>query len=1279
VSSDPATPAPRELGGTQLLDALASLARSPRAASALEGLVAFCALLVLRHADELEAEDEAVAVFDGSHFRRSMPVGVRWRDLCRMAPHDLTTALRTLDASLADCEDRGGGALARRVSLALPSTHIDDRNAAFTVVRDLSLSSLFDRHAVLDALDAVLFAAQSQLGPRLWTPPALARWMVSLAAPSVFARVYDPCFGVGTLLTEVVRQRALARLEHHGLAEAAQEPTVFGVELSPTSFAVGLARVILAGEDRPALEPGDALSRELPASVRRGGFDVVLMDSPFGQRVTSDATSRAELRTTSGEALFLQHAMACLRPDGRVVAITPPGLMFRGGGVAEVRRALLSRFRVNALIELPRGTFLPDTTVGGVIVDFSRADPLDTVSVLTPQFESGRTTGLLDALDEHGGALPMHARELVIRDVLNTPDASLAGADARARDGRGGWKGPRTFIEALHGLAEGVIVLKRLGDLASVSVRRARPERDLAPERSTPLVSVSDLRDGVIVTPRGRVTALPPSPMFSLIPGDVVVGVRGQRICAAVAANGAIGAVPDQSLFLLRLTPEARTDLAPSFLAALLEEPLVRETLLAGASSLRLSAAALSGLPIPVPPLPTQELSLRDREEGSLFDRLRTALSLSDDPLISWVESSEAVVALGRDLFRGEASEHVARLVSLAEDLRTTFGTSLPTTDPPWSFAEHLNRITPYLADLERTRHGMERLAVLQVARFEHERLTGTVLKGRRSDRGSDLLINLGQTMDVAAEQIARDHRIELARHNVLTGEGDASECALTFLNSGTIGVCALTLRGPGFTYGGSSLGPGEEVTFTARITHPRDAAEVEFVVGVSCRQFDGEVYTGRLIVKLDLQLSSLSPDRPLDASPYITGASLTRSEMVYGRDPIFEDLSRLLASPNAAPLVLLEGNKRVGKTSIMNQLLASRAPAGYVVSYATLQGAAGRSEGGGLTDREIWHHVAYSIADAIVAAGLLVPPPEVTLDEKPSAFARKLALRRALSSFITADHPYDAFVTWIELVLEALGERRLLVMIDEFDKLQEGVEAGVTSPQLVENLRAMYLQRPRLGFVIAGGRRLARLRTEYFSALFGVGHRITVGPLPEDAARALVTEPVRGQLLWLPDARDEGRASMRATPLLDPGGVQPGLSAGGPRERASHRRRLRREGARRGRRRDGPLPDPMEAGWDAAAAAPPRALCDGRGERRRARHRCAGGAAHEPRRLGAGGGDRRRPRGARRAGAHRPGDQRGLSAIPAPVADLRSLGAAPCRPGALAREASLQTDLEET
>jgi type I restriction enzyme M protein len=145
-----------------------------------------------------------------------------------------------------------------------------------------------------------------------------------------------------------------------------------------------------------------------------------------------------------------------------------------------------------------------------------------------------------------------------------------------------------------------------------------------------------------------------------------------------------------------------------------------------------------------------------------------------------------------------------------------------------------------------------------------------------------------------------------------------------------------------------------------------------------------------------------------------------------------------------------------------------------------------------------------------------------VTLDEKPSAFARKLALRRALSSFITADHPYDAFVTWIELVLEALGERRLLVMIDEFDKLQEGVEAGVTSPQLVENLRAMYLQRPRLGFVIAGGRRLARLRTEYFSALFGVGHRITVGPLPEDAARALVTEPVRGQLLWLPDARDE-------------------------------------------------------------------------------------------------------------------------------------------------------------
>ncbi|MFO0626510.1 MAG: N-6 DNA methylase [Polyangiales bacterium] len=1108
--SAPATSAPRELGGTQLLDELTTLARSPRAASALEGLVAFCALLVLRHADELEAEDEAVAVFDGTPFQRSLTVGVRWRELCRMEEAQLRVALRTLPAFLSDSEDRGGGALARRVTPALTSTHLDDRVAAFAVVRDLSLASIFDRHAVLDALDAVLGRQSEGKGEALDTPLVLARWMVDQVEAAPTARVYDPCFGIGALLAEVVRRRALARLDHPVSTREPETTSIFGVERSPTAFVIGLARVILAGEDRPALELGDTLEREMPASLRRDGFDLVLAHPPFGARIAATSAGRHEFKTLALEGLFLQHVMACLRPRGRAVLLLPRGILFQGGAVAELRRALLNRLSVEAIHLLPGGLLLPATAIETALLCLERTLPSETISVIELKHGIGRGAAAQEELAFGGGAPRTTTR--LRSEVLASPGCLLIAEEVDH------------LREQLVRLGEDIAVVP-LRDLCSV--RRGTATSAKGRE---PVVLSANIADGRIMLnsrfgAESETRDVAIRTELPLRAGDIVLSIVGGSVRAGLVANGAVGAVAHREVLVVRLHESVRPALSPQFLLRYLCDPVVEVALLArtrGTASRWVRPGDFAALPVPVPPLPLQERAARDRSVPTLLEALGAVMSRGPVPLEAWVERSAAVAALKEGLHRGDALDHIARLVALAAELQAEFGVSLPSENTSDELVEHLTVIMPFLEDVARAQQGVERLAVLQAGRLAWERLRWMPFKVRVVDRTDDLLLNLGQTMKIAVERIARDHRIELVRYIVLKREDDASECSLTFVNAGSIGVCALTLRGAGFTYGGSSLGPGEAATFSVRIAHPRDAAEVEVVVDMSCRQFDGEVYTGRLVVKLDLQLSSPSPDRPLDASPYITGASLTRSEMVYGRDPIFEDLSRLLASPNAAPLVLLEGNKRVGKTSIMNQLLASRAPAGYVVSYATLQGAAGRSEGGGLTDREIWHHVAYSIADAIVAAGLFVPPPEVTLDEKPTAFARKLALRRALSSFITADHPYEAFVTWIELVLEALGERRLLVMIDEFDKLQEGVEAGVTSPQLVENLRAMYLQRPRLGFVIAGGRRLARLRTEYFSALFGVGHRITVGPLPEDAARALVTEPVRGQLLWLPGARDE-------------------------------------------------------------------------------------------------------------------------------------------------------------
>ena len=93
--------------------------------------------------------------------------------------------------------------------------------------------------------------------------------------------------------------------------------------------------------------------------------------------------------------------------------------------------------------------------------------------------------------------------------------------------------------------------------------------------------------------------------------------------------------------------------------------------------------------------------------------------------------------------------------------------------------------------------------------------------------------------------------------------------------------------------------------------------------------------------------------------------------------------------------------------------------------------------------------------------------------------------------------------------------------MLDEFDKLQEGIDAKITSPQVPENIRHMLQHHKGLSAILTGSRRLKRLREEYWSALFGLGYRIGISALPLNDARRLVTEPVSGRLSYLPQACD--------------------------------------------------------------------------------------------------------------------------------------------------------------
>lgn len=251
------------------------------------------------------------------------------------------------------------------------------------------------------------------------------------------------------------------------------------------------------------------------------------------------------------------------------------------------------------------------------------------------------------------------------------------------------------------------------------------------------------------------------------------------------------------------------------------------------------------------------------------------------------------------------------------------------------------------------------------------------------------------------------------------------------------------------------------------------------------------------------------SPDS-LASSPYVCGDPVTRErhDVFFGRDDLLAQIKRQVSQ--TGNVVLLEGNRRAGKSSVLWHLEGANAVPGWLGVYCSLQGTEG-DRSGGIPTAEVFRGIAYEIVQSVrKLIGFAVLPDGSLLDEK-----RRLGIARSLRQGISDEGPFQDFREYLGLVLETLAQRQLglLLMLDEFDKLQEGIDKGITSPQVPENIRFLVQSYPKFSAILTGSRRLKRMREEYWSALFGLGMRFGVSALPLEAASRLVTEPVAGRL----------------------------------------------------------------------------------------------------------------------------------------------------------------------
>jgi type I restriction enzyme M protein len=398
----------------------------------------------------------------------------------------LAVAMRLVRALAAGTEVEGEGVVAECARLLAPHAR-----------RDGNL-------AVADALFEVTTSRRARADKgQFFTPRHVVELMVRLVAPRDGEVVLDPAAGSGAFLW-------------HAAARA--DVRVIGVEIDPR--AADVARALLGLLDRGEtgkITVGDGLRARLPRA------DVVLTNPPFAGEIV-DAALLATFEVAHGkrrverDALFVERAVSALRPGGRLAIVLPHRLV-SDASLAPVRRFLLERCIVRAVIGLEPSTFMPHTQQRAAIVVAERRGPR--TKSLHPEiaFAISRRPGV----SPRGVPIPRRDAPDAWRALDHDLDEVLTALEAGDRT-RVAYRAPADLDEhatlapqrwAIESAPSDQLTLGDVAILAPATIR---------PGSRGYVVDTSDLDAGVVRSDvLGRGLADAGSQKRQLLPGDVAI------------------------------------------------------------------------------------------------------------------------------------------------------------------------------------------------------------------------------------------------------------------------------------------------------------------------------------------------------------------------------------------------------------------------------------------------------------------------------------------------------------------------------------------------------------------------------------------------------------------------------------------------------------------------------------------------------------------------------------------------------------------------------------
>ena len=222
--------------------------------------------------------------------------------------------------------------------------------------------------------------------------------------------------------------------------------------------------------------------------------------------------------------------------------------------------------------------------------------------------------------------------------------------------------------------------------------------------------------------------------------------------------------------------------------------------------------------------------------------------------------------------------------------------------------------------------------------------------------------------------------------------------------------------------------------------------------------------------------------------NPYIVGKPIEDRKMFFGREDDFTFIRKKVTGGETGGILVLCGSRRSGKTSILFQLKQKRLGEQFVPVLIDMQSMTVQS------DKEFLSKLAIEVIAAI---------------GDPAISFEKDFLEHA------SENPHSAFQTLAKKIGTVLGDRKLIIMFDEYELFETQVGKGKFSADILNTLANWMEHKNGVFLIFTGSDKLEARLEEFWDRFLPKAIHRRISFISKSDTFRMIHEPVEGLIRY--------------------------------------------------------------------------------------------------------------------------------------------------------------------